>query len=144
MKGAPLTVPEARAVLIADEALQFSFEQREAAGLLFGNAEREAWIKIVESATERVAAFDQRTGYTAKQLTDDDVADRIAAFNKLAGYTTERLTDEDVAEIAELLRVLLDGNLDDKLLLAWHGRLREIREKMVVRLGDVTEQERPS
>jgi ribosomal protein S27AE len=49
------------------------------------------------------------------------------------GYTTKRLTAEDAAEIAELLRV----SIDDKHFLAWHPRLREIREKMIERLGDI-------
>lgn len=111
----PLTVAEARAILRADEALDLTYEARLAAGTTFGDEERDAWIKLVESANERIAAFDKKPG-----------------------YTTKRLTDEDAAEIAELLRV----SLDDKHFLAWHGRLREIREKMILRLGDVVEQRR--
>lgn len=77
------------------------------------NEEREAWDVLLKSAI-----------------------DRVAAFNKKAGYTVKRLTDEDAAEIAELLRV----SIDDKGLLSWHQRLREIREKMIRRLGDVVEE----
>ena len=55
----PLTVPEARAILIADEALQLSYEARLAAGQIFGIEEREAWVKLVESATDRIAAYER-------------------------------------------------------------------------------------
>ena len=50
----PLTVPEARAILLADEALQLSFRSG-----IFGIEEREAWAKLVESATDRIAAYDR-------------------------------------------------------------------------------------
>ena len=53
----PLTVAEARAILLADEALQLSYEARLAAGQTFGIEEREAWAKLVESATDRIAAY---------------------------------------------------------------------------------------
>lgn len=112
----PLTVPEARAILVADEALDLSYEGRLASGQTLGFEEREAWRSLVESAADRVVAF----------------------VDEKAGYTAKRLTQEDVADLAELLRV----SIDDKQLLAWHGRLREIREKMIVRLGDVAEHRR--
>jgi len=54
----PLTVAEARAILIADEALGLSYEARLAAGQLFGIDEREAWIKLVKSANDRITAFE--------------------------------------------------------------------------------------
>ena len=54
----PLTVAEARAILVADEALQLSYEARLSAGQTFGIEEREAWAKLVESATDRVVAWD--------------------------------------------------------------------------------------
>jgi hypothetical protein len=54
----PLTVPEARAILLADEALQLSYEARLAAGQTFGIHEREAWAKLVESATDRIAVYE--------------------------------------------------------------------------------------
>jgi hypothetical protein len=110
----PLTVAEARAILIADEALQLSFDARCADGQSLGIKEGDAWRGLVESANDRVAAFD------------------------VAGYTAKRLTDEDSADLAELLRV----SLDDVHFLAWHPRLREIREKMLVRMGDIHDQER--
>ena len=54
----PLTVPEARAILVADEALHLSYEARLASGQTLGFEEREAWQKLVESATDRVAAYE--------------------------------------------------------------------------------------
>lgn len=59
----PLTVPEARAILIADEALDLSYEARLVAGLSFDVEELNAWAKLVESATARIAAYD---GLTAR------------------------------------------------------------------------------
>jgi hypothetical protein len=111
----PFTVSEARAILRADEALDLTYETRVAAGTTFSDEEREAWMTLVAGAK-----------------------DRIAAFDKKAVYTIKRLSDEDAAEISELLRV----SLDDKHFLGWHPRLREIREKMIVQLGDVAEKQR--
>jgi hypothetical protein len=54
----PLTAPEARAILFADEALQLSYEARLASGQTFGIEEREAWAKLVESANDRIAAYE--------------------------------------------------------------------------------------
>ena len=54
----PLTVAEARAILVADEALGLSFEARLASGQIFGIEEREAWAKLVESATDRIVAYE--------------------------------------------------------------------------------------
>ena len=55
----PLNVSEARAILIADEALHHSYEARLASGQIFGIEEREAWAKLVESATDRIAAYER-------------------------------------------------------------------------------------
>jgi hypothetical protein len=55
----PLTVPEARAILLADEGLQLSYETRLAAGQTFGIEEREAWARLVASATARIAAYER-------------------------------------------------------------------------------------
>jgi hypothetical protein len=55
----PLTVPEARAILAADAALDATFAAREASGKLLGLAESDAWIKLVASATDRVASFER-------------------------------------------------------------------------------------
>lgn len=41
----PLTVAEARAIVLADEALQLSYEARLAFGQTSGIEEREAWAK---------------------------------------------------------------------------------------------------
>lgn len=53
----PLNVPEARAILLADEALDASFEARQEAGLVFGLEEADAWIKLVASANDRIKGW---------------------------------------------------------------------------------------
>jgi len=53
-----LTVSEARAILIADDALALSFAAREECGKTFGIEELNAWIKLVESAEARIAAYE--------------------------------------------------------------------------------------
>lgn len=55
--GAALTVAEARAILIADEALATSYSDRLADGKILGIEEREAWAKLVDAANDRVALF---------------------------------------------------------------------------------------
>jgi hypothetical protein len=55
----PLTVAEARAILIADDVLALSFAVREAHGLTFGIAELDAWLRLVESAKARIAAYER-------------------------------------------------------------------------------------
>lgn len=57
MKAAPLTVPEARAILVADDALDYSWPHREATGQILSDEEAVAWNKLVESAKERVASW---------------------------------------------------------------------------------------
>ena len=54
----PLTVPEARAILVADEALSLSYEVRFASGQTFGIEEIDAWAKLVKSAHDRIAAYE--------------------------------------------------------------------------------------
>jgi hypothetical protein len=61
VKGAPLTVAEARAILRADEALDLTFEARVAAGTLFSNEMAEAWMALVASAHERIELYDGLT-----------------------------------------------------------------------------------
>lgn len=58
MKGAPLTVAEARAILRADEALDLTYDARVAAGTTFGDDEREAWLALVASAKDRIATYE--------------------------------------------------------------------------------------
>lgn len=55
----PLIVAEARAILIADEALQLSYEVRLATGQTFGIEELNAWVKLVASAHDRIAAYER-------------------------------------------------------------------------------------
>jgi len=54
---APLTVPEARAILAADEALDATYEARLNAGQTLGSEEADAWINLVKSAHDRITAY---------------------------------------------------------------------------------------
>jgi hypothetical protein len=51
----PLTLTEARVILRADEALDSTYEARLAAGTTFSDEEREAWMRLVEHANDRIA-----------------------------------------------------------------------------------------
>ena len=53
----PLNVSEARAILLADEALDATFPARQEAGLLFGLEEADAWIALVASANDRIKGW---------------------------------------------------------------------------------------
>ena len=53
----PLNVAEARALLLADEALDATFKAREEAGLLFSLEEADAWIALVASANDRIKGW---------------------------------------------------------------------------------------
>jgi hypothetical protein len=148
----PLTVPEARAILRADEALDLTYEARVAAGTTFSDDEREAWIALVASANERIVAWEGRgrgpavskiAPYPGGNEPDFQPLFVEAVANQQpeprTGYTIKRLTAADAAELAELLRVSIDPTLADHAhWQAWYPRLREIREKMIERLGDVT------
>jgi len=59
MSLTPLTVAEARAVLRADEALDATYPMREeASGHLLSSEETNAWIHLVKSAHDRIAAYE--------------------------------------------------------------------------------------
>lgn len=53
----PLTVPEARAILRANAALEDMYEERLSRGDVHGLAELDAWLKLCDSARARVAAW---------------------------------------------------------------------------------------
>lgn len=55
-RSVQLTLAEARAILIADEALCTSYEARLASGSTFGIDEREVWAKLVASAEKLILA----------------------------------------------------------------------------------------
>lgn len=57
--GVHLTVAEARAILFADEGLATTFEARRASGHIFGYENGEAWQRLVDSATRRVAEWER-------------------------------------------------------------------------------------
>jgi len=149
----PLTVSEARAILRADEALDVTFEAREASGQTLGSQEADAWINLVKSAHDRIAAY---KGVRREQPPQEFVVTPYPGGNEpdfqtlfmeavaghrvesRTGYTIKRLSTEDAAHVAELLRV----SIDDKHYLAWQPKLREIHEKMIERMGDIYPQER--
>lgn len=149
----PLTVSEARAILRADEALDVTFEAREASGQTLGSQEADAWINLVKSAHDRIAAC---KGVRREQPPQAFVVTPYPGGNEpgfqtlfmeavagprvesRTGYTIKRLTTDDAAHVAELLRV----SIDDKHYLAWQSKLREIHEKMIERMGDIYPQER--
>jgi hypothetical protein len=146
---APLTVPEARVVLRADEALDLTYETRLAAGTTFNDEERETWMALVSSAHDRIVAYEGTHRAPQEFVVEPYPGGNMPDFQTICmeavaakrvesrtGYTIKRLTTDDAAELAELLRV----SIDDKHLLAWHPRLREIREKMIERMGDIADQ----
>jgi hypothetical protein len=55
-----LTVTEAFAIVVADEALGFLTDARQASGRAFSVEEREAWEGLVATAHDRIAAYEQR------------------------------------------------------------------------------------
>lgn len=55
----PLTVAEARAIMIADLALELSFEARERSCQTLDLAEGAAWQNLVASAKERINAYEK-------------------------------------------------------------------------------------
>ena len=73
MKGAPLTLIEARVILRADEALDLTYEARCSAGTTFDDQERAAWIALVASANDRIAAWERgKRTTTASQSVESD------------------------------------------------------------------------
>ncbi len=55
----PITVSEAHAILIADEALAATFEARLASGQTLGIDEGDAWRNLVLRARDRIAAYER-------------------------------------------------------------------------------------
>lgn len=60
MSLCPLTVPEARAILMADEALEATFPARADVGKIMDLDENAAWVSLVKSANDRVAAYEDK------------------------------------------------------------------------------------
>lgn len=82
MKGAPLNVPEARAVLVADDALDATFEARQASGQLLGTEEADAWIALVESARQRIVLWKGPATSTSSAEPSPVVSDRYPGGNE--------------------------------------------------------------
>ena len=125
----PLAVSEAHAILRADEALDATFQAREASGQTLGSQEADAWINLVKSAHDRIAAYEGNEPDFQTLFVEAVAGHRVESRT---GYTIKRLTADDAVHVAELLRV----SIDDKHWRAWHPKLREIREKMIERMGD--------
>lgn len=58
MSGASLNVPESRAILIADDALENSYEARLESGQILGLEEGDAWRALVARAHARIAEYE--------------------------------------------------------------------------------------
>jgi len=56
-----LTYHEARAILVADDAFELSFDARQSCGKILGIEEGDAWRRLVESAVARVTAYEGRS-----------------------------------------------------------------------------------
>jgi predicted RNase H-like HicB family nuclease len=110
----PLNVPEARAILRADEALDATFEARQEAGLTFGLEEADAWRKLVASANARIAAWGRGTGGV-----------KLPAVSVLAcregSFWVMQAIEEDVASQGT---TLLDA-------LADLGRMFDVRDQLL-------------
>jgi hypothetical protein len=87
VKGAPLTVPEARAVLVANEALDISYEERLASGQTFGIEELNVWAALVESANDRIASYE---GARKEMICTPSEPDRYPGGNE-PGFQTRAL-----------------------------------------------------
>lgn len=83
----PLTVGEARAILVADEALVLSYEARLATGQTFGTEALDAWANLVESAVDRIAVFEGPPKEAPRPSTEPD---RYPGGNEL-GFQTQFL-----------------------------------------------------
>ena len=55
-----MTVSEAFAIVVADEALGFLADARQASGRSFSAEERTAWEGLVAAANNRIAEFQRR------------------------------------------------------------------------------------
>lgn len=110
----PLTVAEARAILLADDALDATFEARQEAGLLFGVEAADAWIHLVASANDRIAAWGRGEGGTKGETIS------VLACREGSSWVVQAI-EEDVASQGE---ALLD-------VIADLGRMFDARDHLV-------------
>ena len=64
MPVTPLTVAEARAILIADKALDAVGVMGLPLGIISGPEEHEAWAHLVSSALDRISMYEGQQGNT--------------------------------------------------------------------------------
>ena len=86
MKAADLSIPEARAILIADEALGLSYDQRLASDATLRSAERDAWAAVIVVAAERVAAVTLALASSEPGLNDLLIKRKLSVGDKMAGH----------------------------------------------------------
>jgi hypothetical protein len=107
----PLTVPEARAILIASEALHASYEARLATGQTFGLEELNAWAKLIKNAEDRIALFEgkRKEAPTPPPSPPAQEPDRYPGGNEL-GFQTQFLLamEAGAAKRRESLAAQLD------------------------------------
>lgn len=125
----PLTVSEARALLVADEALESTYEARLNNGTILNLEEMEAWIKLVASARERIATYrgtnriEQAFGIPRVLLPVIHPISREAALESIrvvrgAGCRGIFLIDQGMRE-DDVLRLVYDVRVLDSAL--WVG-----------------------
>ena len=99
----PLTVPEARAILVADEALDLSFDVREASGQTLGIEEGDAWCGLVDSAKDRVAVYDATKGLGARTAVFTVLACREGAF-----WVVQAIEEDVASQGAAMIDAIVD------------------------------------
>ncbi|HSX22853.1 MAG TPA: hypothetical protein VLE97_08790 [Gaiellaceae bacterium] len=110
----PLNVAEARAILIADDALDATFNVRQEAGLLLGVEESDAWIHLVASAKDRIAAWGRGEGGRKGSVIS------VLACREGSSWVVQAI-EEDVASQGQ---ALLDA-------LADLGRMFDARDQLL-------------
>jgi hypothetical protein len=100
----PLNVAEARAILLADEALDATFAAREQAGLLLGLEEGDAWRQLVASAKDRIAAG--AWGRGASEIKRTRLS--VLACREGSSWVVQALEEDVASQGATMLDALAD------------------------------------
>lgn len=98
----PLNVAEARAILLADDALDATFTARQDAGLLFGLEESDAWIHLVASANDRIAAWGRGEGGVKRAVVS------VLACREGSSWVVQAIEEDVASQGVELLGALAD------------------------------------
>ena len=97
----PLDVPEARAILLADDALEATFEARQELGLLIGLEEGDAWRRLVASANDRIKGWGRSEAHTPQTLS-------VLACREGASWVVQALEEDVASQGDSLLGALAD------------------------------------